>query len=117
MFSDDEPEFYREHRRRALRQHQCIECPRPIEYGEEHVYVSGKWDGSIGYHRQHLDCHALFCEASEKIGEGRETLCFGRLREGLEYVEDERERRALVERHVVDKPPWAVVDWFCENLR
>lgn len=61
---DEMAEFYRESTRRAAKQYRCCECRAVIAKGEQHEYVSGKWDGAIMDFRTCLPCaeiRKVFC--------------------------------------------------------
>lgn len=55
----DQPEFYLRRMIKAKKRHQCEECGAPILMGEEHEYVSGKWDGYFSTFRTCSGCAEL----------------------------------------------------------
>lgn len=56
-YDGDDPEFYRESRPVARKEHRCYECGRTICRGERYFHVAGKWDTVQ---------HFRICETCEK---------------------------------------------------
>jgi hypothetical protein len=52
----DYPSFYDEKRRKARKEHRCIECKLPIPKGFEYYAASGKWDGEVETMKLHEEC-------------------------------------------------------------
>jgi hypothetical protein len=76
------PEFYREHRCKARREHRCCETGRTIRKGEYYWRCTGKWDGEFRAYKQsesayhfarhlnidiHGECEAGFGYVSDDI--------------------------------------------------
>lgn len=86
------PSVYHEKMRRARGVHECCECGRTIERGEQYQYVTGVWDDEWITYKTCLGCMRLRLDVS--CGEG---WTFGTLREdildciGYDYVDDEGE--------------------------
>lgn len=53
---DSYPEFCSEKLVRARKPHICGECGDPIQPGDLHEYVTGKWDGCFSDHRTCARC-------------------------------------------------------------
>jgi len=60
-YSDDfdPPEFYKETRPKAKKEHRCCECKRVIHVGDEYVRAYGKWDGVCEAFKTCLHCENL----------------------------------------------------------
>jgi hypothetical protein len=43
----------------ARKDHQCVECLRPIKQGTRYHSQASVRDGSVGYYRAHLECSAV----------------------------------------------------------
>lgn len=52
-------EFYNSEQRKGRKDYRCEMCSKIIPKGTEHIYESGKWDGSIFERRRHIHCHLL----------------------------------------------------------
>lgn len=78
--SCDWPEFFSERISTARKDYRCCECRHPIRKGTLYWYCSGKWDGEIDYHRQHMECRDACFEFQTR---NRECIPFGELREHL----------------------------------
>lgn len=74
----------------ARKRHRCCECDAPIEVGERHLYVRGKWDGRFSQYRQHLLCEQACELIRDELNDG-ECIGFGTLFEF--WVEVRREAR------------------------
>jgi len=48
--------------RKARKLYRCVHCAERIEPGEEHVYTTGAYDGSVQGDRWHSECRRVFCE-------------------------------------------------------
>ena len=55
----DPPAVFSETKRRARRDHVCVECGRTIRAGEQYRFVSGLWDGRWSSHKMCRHCDAL----------------------------------------------------------
>lgn len=75
----DLPDFMAEKTVIARKLHKCCECRRPIQVGESHRSVRGKWDGEVQTFRQCARCSRV---ADALYREGA-CLWFGGLREEL----------------------------------
>lgn len=53
---DDGPEFYTQTKKKARKEHRCVECRETIEKGTKYEHVSGKWDGRTDTFRTCLSC-------------------------------------------------------------
>jgi hypothetical protein len=53
---DNGPDFHSTRTVKAAKPHQCTECRAPIERGEHHEVVAGKWDGEFITYRTCLAC-------------------------------------------------------------
>jgi hypothetical protein len=51
--------------RRARKHYLCIHCAEPIEPGEEHVFTSGAYGGSVQGDRWHSECRKACCARFE----------------------------------------------------
>lgn len=81
------PQFYSHEERVARKAHKCCECTAPIEAGEKHFFVTGKWDGTINRYRQHFICEKA-CEYVRDNFQDFECLSYGAL---WEYFCDAKE--------------------------
>lgn len=54
---ENPPVFYSEYFRRAVKNHKCCECHRPISRGERYVACVGLWDGRLETFKQHIHCY------------------------------------------------------------
>lgn len=69
----DLPTFYNISEPTAKKPHRCCECRAPINIGEKHLKISGKWDGPPETFRQHQAC----AEACMLIRDEFEDECIG----------------------------------------
>lgn len=74
------PTFYDYSEPIARKRHRCCECNAPILKGEKHFRGTGKWDGHIQTHRQHLLCMET-CMLIRDEFNGFECIAFGDLKE------------------------------------
>ena len=93
-YDEDSCEFEKIEDRKAKKQHQCCECGRIIEIGEQYENFSGKWDGDFGYYKTCSDCLSIcksfFCN-------GREfTSVYSMLADHIEYMKGEISSDCLV---------------------
>ena len=72
------PAFYSYSERVARKQHRCCECHAPILVGEKHFFATGKWDGELSSHRQHLLCMEACVFIRDNLNDW-ECLAFGEL--------------------------------------
>ena len=65
-YDSETTEFFRDTIHVARKQHNCGECRRTIERGEEYEYVVANWDGSFSTHKTCSGCmnvrDKMFCE-------------------------------------------------------
>jgi len=85
---DNPPEFYESKVVKGRKDHQCSECLRVIEKGEQHEYAKGLWEGDFSDYRTcqtcldmikeidlHCHCHgALMDELHECDFEGVQSV-------------------------------------------
>jgi hypothetical protein len=85
------PDFYRETRPIARKEHRCCECRRPIRPGTEYLHIAGKWNGDVQTFRRHLRCHRV----SLAIEKGSDCCVpFGEMRQELrEHTRQNRRER------------------------
>lgn len=84
--SDYAPTFYARKIVKGRKEHQCDECLRIIESGEQHEYAKGLWEGDFLQFRTCQTCRAMV----EEIG--LECYCHGSLMDEiveLDYPESE----------------------------
>ena len=77
------PDWYSGAWPRAKKEHRCVECGEIIQKGEKYGAFSGKWDGDVSTHRQHILCEDACRYVRDNI-EG-DCLCFGEL---FDYISD-----------------------------
>lgn len=64
----------------ARKEHDCCECPRPIQPGKRYEHVKGCWDGSWSTYKTCLPCVELRAEYADEDG----CYTFGYLSEALQ---------------------------------
>jgi hypothetical protein len=80
------PDFIRETKRVARKEHQCSDCGETIHPGEEYQHVTGKWEGGIATFKT--------CEICQLIRKSGVCAYFGELRQtimdcwGFDYTTD-----------------------------
>lgn len=52
-------ECYKVEQRKGRKDYVCQLCGVRIRKGEEHIYESGRYDGSFFGHRRHIHCNAI----------------------------------------------------------
>ncbi len=52
-------DYYRVEQRKARNDYVCQLCGKAIRKGREHIYESGRYDGSFFVHRRHIHCNAI----------------------------------------------------------
>lgn len=72
------PTFYSHAEVKARKVHVCCECAAPIPVGENHFFVTGKWEGKIDRYRQHLLCEQA-CEFIRDNFEYEDCIGYGSL--------------------------------------
>ncbi len=67
----------------ARKKHQCCECRAPIEKGEKHFLLTGKWDFGMDSFRQHFACMeaCMLIRDNDSIYGGGECIPFGGLKD------------------------------------
>ena len=85
----ESPVVHRVECRRARGDHWCCECSRPIQVGERHEVVTGRWDGAWSTYRTCRTCIAIrrdYCPGGSEYGGLRRHLfdCLG-----VDYVTGE----------------------------
>ena len=89
----DPPTFYNANRVKGRAEYTCDECLCQIPKGEEHLYVSGLWEGDFLTFRTCLTCVEMAEEAGVKC------YCHGQLmdavdvRDGVASVQEFFDRR------------------------
>lgn len=73
------PDFYTHSEPVARKRYRCVECSAPILKGEQHFKCTGKWDGDLSTHRQHLLCMEACMLIRDEIE--HECIGFGELRD------------------------------------
>jgi ribosomal protein L24E len=56
--TDDDADFYRQRRPRAVKVHRCDECTADIEPGQQYLYVVHKYDGWFSSFKMCARCEA-----------------------------------------------------------
>ena len=88
-----DPEFFREKKQRARKEHECCECGKKIQAGIEYFYNVGKWYGSLKgeflfqTHKTCLSCDKDWKEVIAVFYRNREynvCIIFGGLKEAIE---------------------------------
>jgi hypothetical protein len=80
------PEFFDRTYPIARREHRCCECFQPIRIGEKYCRNSGKWDGTMGCYKVHVECEELRAELQANSGDFCECIPFGGIAEEISNV-------------------------------
>jgi hypothetical protein len=72
------PSAYVETKRRARKDHRCVECERTIRAGSEYLYISGVWDREGQSFKCCLRC-ADVRTLVQGLDDGCECVAFGHL--------------------------------------
>lgn len=99
------PDAYRSIRRRARKEHWCVECGDSIPIGAVYVYASGVWDGRGNSFHYCLTCDAWIDAFHKAARERRLCACYEirSFRLALEEYQDalaDKEREAEIERRM-----------------
>lgn len=77
------PEFFTESLPVARKEHKCCECGLVIHRGQLYWRCTGKWDGDVSTHCQHIECRDACYSARGPSGDFDECIGFGELRDWL----------------------------------
>lgn len=102
--TDDGPSCFRARRRKARKEHRCVECYKTIAVGETYEYTSGVWDGVGDSFKTCLRCVVLreaHVDAEEAMQreEIDERIARERARHGATL-----DLMQLAEKHTEDSP-------------
>ena len=65
----EQPQGYREIRRKARKPHRCGDCKGMIQPGEHYMYISGLWEGEPENFSRCYDCNQIRCDIKNTTGD------------------------------------------------
>lgn len=90
----EEPEGYREIRRKARKPHKCGDCKGQIKSGEFYLYISGIWAGEPENFSRCYDCNHIRCDITHEI-DADHCMALNGLRDWLlDYYDGYREQES-----------------------
>jgi hypothetical protein len=94
----EQPDGYRELRRKARKPHKCGDCKGIIQSREFYLYISGIWNRKPENFSRCYDCHHVRCEITRETEEG--CMAINGLRSWLLEYCGSREEGAPIHRWV-----------------
>lgn len=79
------PDFFRNEKRKARKDHKCGECGFSIKVGTYYKYIFGKWDGDVSSFKLCLFCDAV-ADCLNSMTDGYD--CYGAIWEAYSATKD-----------------------------